>query len=225
MTRLDERLRGLDEVDVPDVWRIARERGSQRPNEPAPSLVRRVATIALALVIAAAGFAFAVSRLGDQSADNVLPDVPADAPVSCQPDDAATWRTKMVPWLTSVLVSVGGPDGQPLTASDISDTGSALRIGSDRAEVVVYVYADVPDLEHDPRPFMQRTGSIGDYALYSSAHATARQYSAFGPEAWLSLYAYASTPDTAARWADGTDVHSWLQDMIARFAVNPIPSC
>jgi hypothetical protein len=143
----------------------------------------------------------------------------------CAPDVAGTWRTKMVPWLTAVLVSVGGPDGEPLTTAEINDTGSALRIGSDRAEVVVYVYSGTPDLEHDPRPFMQRSGSIGEYAVYSSVHATARQYSAFGPEAWLSLYAYASTPDTAARWADDTDVHAWLQDMIARFAVNPIPSC
>jgi hypothetical protein len=131
----------------------------------------------------------------------------------------------MVPWLTSVLVSVGGPDGQPLTAADINDTGSALQIGSDRAEVVVYVYADVPDLEHDPRPFMQRTGSIGYYALYSSVHATVRQYAAFGPEAWLSLSAYAQTPDAATTWARGADVHEWFRAMLARFAVDPIPSC
>jgi hypothetical protein len=143
----------------------------------------------------------------------------------CEPDVAGTWQTKMVPWLTSVLVSVGGPDGQPLTAPDINDTGSALRIGSDRAEVVVYVYAGTPDMEHDPRPFMQRSGSIGDYAVYSSVHPAAMQYSAFGPETWLSLSAYATTRDAAAGWADDTDVHAWLQDMIARFAVKPIPSC
>jgi hypothetical protein len=143
----------------------------------------------------------------------------------CEPDVAGTWRTKMVPWLTSVLVSAGGPDGQPLTAADIKDTGSALQIGSDHGEVVVYVYAGVPDLEHDPRPSMARTGSIGGYTLYSSVHGTARQYSAFGPETWLSLSAYASTVDAASRWADETDVHAWFQDMIARFAADPIPSC
>jgi hypothetical protein len=66
---------------------------------------------------------------------------------------------------------------------------------------------------------------IGDYALYSSVHATAMQDSAFGPETWLSLYAYASTPDAATRWARETDVLTWLQEMIARFAVDPIPSC
>jgi hypothetical protein len=160
-----------------------------------------------------------------QSTDDVLPDAPAGPVVACEPDEAGTWRTTMVPWLTSVLVSVGGPDGQPLTAAEINNTLSALQIGSDRAEVVVYIYAGVPDLEHDPRPSMVRTGSIGDYALYSSIHATAMQYSVFGPETWLSLYAYASTPDAATRWRDDTDVRAWLDDMIARFAVNPIPSC
>jgi hypothetical protein len=131
----------------------------------------------------------------------------------------------MVPWLTSVLVSFGGPDGQNLKAADIQDTGSALRIGSDRAEVAVYVYASTPDLEHDPRPFMQRAGSIRDYALYSSVNGTVLQYSAFGPETWLSLYSYATTHDAATRWANDTDVDAWLQGMIARFAVNPIPTC
>jgi hypothetical protein len=160
-----------------------------------------------------------------QSTDNAVPDVSAGAPIACGPDDAGTWRTKMAPWLTSALVSVGGPDGQPLTASDINDTLSALQIGSDHSEVVVYVFASTPDLDHDPRPSMVRTGSIGDYALYSSVHATAMQYSAFGPETWLSLYAYASTRDAATRWADDTDVHAWFQDMIARFAVDPMPSC
>ena len=131
----------------------------------------------------------------------------------------------MVPWLTSVLVSVGGPDGQPLTAADINDTGSALQIGGDRGEVVVYAYAGVPDLEHDPRPSMVRIGAIGDYALYSSVHATVRHHAAMSPETWLSLYAYASTPAAATRWAGETDVHAWFLEMVDRFAVDPIPSC
>jgi hypothetical protein len=223
MTRLDDRLRGLDEVDVPDVWRIARDRVPQRPHEPSASPARRVGTIVLALLIAAAGLAFAVSRLGGHGDQSIGDEGTTAQP--CGPDDAGTWRTKMSPWLTSALVSVGGPDGQPLTAADINDTLSALQIGSDHSEVVVYVFAGTPDLEHDPRPSMVRIGSIGDYGLYSSVHATAMQYSAFGPETWLSLHAYASTRDAATRWADDTDVHAWFQDMIARFAVDPMPSC
>lgn len=160
-----------------------------------------------------------------QSTDNVLADVSAGPAGVCEPDDAGTWRTKMVPWLTSVLVNVGSPSGQPLSEEDINDTGSALQIGGDRREVVLYAYASVPDLEHDPRPSMVRAGSIGDYALYTSVHATVRQYAAMSPDTWLSLSAYASTPGAATRWAAETDVQAWLQAVIARLAVRPIPTC
>jgi hypothetical protein len=193
----------------------------------------RFVLVCVAIAFLVSGCTEAASGKSPSPSRQGLPTTRAPLPASssgevarpCEPDVAGTWQTKMIPWLTSVLVSVGGPDGQNLKAADIQDTGSALRIGSDRAEVVVYVYASIPDLEHDPRPFMQRAGSTGEYALYSSVRATARQYSAFGPETWLTLYAYQSTPDAATRWAEETDVHAWLQDMIAQFAVNPIPSC
>jgi hypothetical protein len=193
----------------------------------------RFVPVCVAIAFLVSGCTEAASGKSPSPSRQGLPTTRAPLPASssgevarpCEPDVAGTWRTTMVPWLTSALMSVGGPDGQNLTAAEINDTGSALQIGRDRAEVVVYVYADVPDLEHDPRPFMQRAGSIRDYALYSSVDATVLQYSAFGPETWLSLSAYATTLDAATRWADDTDVHAWLQDMIARFAVDPIPSC
>ncbi len=225
MTRLDDRLRGLDEVDVPDVWRVARERGPQRPQEPSASPARRVGTIVLALLIAAAGLAFAVSRLGGHG-DQTIGDEGTTAQ-PCEPNDGTTWRTKVAPWLTSILASVGAPDGQPLSEGDINDTHTALQIDAadGQADVVLYIFASVPDLDHDPRPSMLRTGSIDEYALYASGDGKVRQYAAISSELWLSLSAYASTPRTAATWERETDVHGWFQAMLARFAVDPIPSC
>ena len=71
MTRLDDRLRGLDEVDVPDVWRMALDRGPQPPREHATSTRQRVGTIVLAFLIAASAFAFAVSRLSEGAIQRV----------------------------------------------------------------------------------------------------------------------------------------------------------
>ncbi|MEO8292977.1 MAG: hypothetical protein ABI635_07525 [Actinomycetota bacterium] len=143
----------------------------------------------------------------------------------CEPDVAGTWGTRVAPWLTSVLVNVVSPDGQPLSEADIHDTGSALQIGGARSEVVLYAYASVPDLEHDPRPSMVRTGSIGYYDLYAGGNGKVRQYGAFGPGTWLSLSAYATTPATATRWAAKTDVHAWLKAVIGQIAADPLPSC
>jgi hypothetical protein len=163
------------------------------------------------------------ARSGDRTSP--VGSSPQDTAQSCDPDDGAIWRTKTVPWLTSVLARVGSPEGLPLDTEDINDTGTALQIGGDRDEVVLYVHAGAPDLEHDPRPSMLRTGSIGDYALYSSGEGTVRQYGAFASHTWLSLSAYASTPASAATWERGTDVHGWFQRMIAEIVVHPLPSC
>lgn len=165
------------------------------------------------------------SPVGANDTDNALPDVQSGPTGECEPDVGATWKTKMVPWLTSVLVTVGSPDGRPLDEEDIHDTGSALQIGGDRGEIVLYAYASVPDLEHDPRPSMVRTGSIDEYALYASGGRTTRRYGAFASDTWVSLSAYASTPVTASRWTEEIDVHGWFQRMIAEISLNPIPRC
>lgn len=56
MTKLDDRLRGLDKVAVPDVWRLAHNRVPQYPVESARHLGRAVAVVA-AFAIALGSFA------------------------------------------------------------------------------------------------------------------------------------------------------------------------
>ncbi len=150
---------------------------------------------------------------------------PQDNPQPCDPDLGYVWRTKMAPWLTSVLVRVGSPGGPPLNRADIDDTGSALRITDARDEVTLYVHAGVPDLEHDPRPNMVKLGSSGDYELYASGQGKVRRFGAFAPTTWLTLGAYAETPAVTSRWESDTDVRSWLDRMIGEIAINPVPSC
>jgi DNA-binding beta-propeller fold protein YncE len=144
---------------------------------------------------------------------------------SCDPDLGHVWRTKMAPWLASILVTVGSPDGQPLAVEDLNDTGSALQVGDARGEVVLYVHASAPDLEHDPRPSMVKTGSVGDYELYTSVEGTVRHFGAFAPTTWVTLGAYADTPAIASRWERDTDISAWLDRVIAEIAKNPIPTC
>ncbi len=144
---------------------------------------------------------------------------------SCDPDLRYVWHTKMVPWLTSVLVEVGSTDGNPLGQSDIDDTGSALQITDAHDEVTLYVHASVPDPEHDPRPNMVKLGSSGDYDLYASGQGKVRRFGAFAPTTWLTLGAYAETPAVTSRWESDTDVRSWLDRMIGEIAINPVPSC
>ena len=71
MTKINDGLRGLDEVPVPDVWTRARDRGPQPPYEPEPPLGRRLGTIALALAVAVVAFAFALSRLSEDRETSV----------------------------------------------------------------------------------------------------------------------------------------------------------
>lgn len=66
MTKLDDRLRGLDQVDVPDVWRIARDRratddGRRSVGDPLPNreLSRRLAAAITAFVVFGAAALFA----------------------------------------------------------------------------------------------------------------------------------------------------------------------
>jgi hypothetical protein len=150
---------------------------------------------------------------------------PPDTSLSCEPDLAYVWRTKMAPWLSSVLVRVGSPDGQPLREMDIDDTGSALQITDARDEVVLYVYANTPDLEHDPRPYMVKTDSSGGFDLYASGRGTVRRFGAFSSTTWLTLGAYATSSPAASRWERDTDVRRWLDRMIAEIATSPIPTC
>jgi hypothetical protein len=64
---MDDRLRVLDLVDVPEQWRDIEER-IPRPTLPArPSTARRVATSVMALAVAAAGTTVAVVALRDGS--------------------------------------------------------------------------------------------------------------------------------------------------------------
>jgi hypothetical protein len=150
---------------------------------------------------------------------------PQDTSQSCDPDLGYVWRTKMAPWLSSVLVRVGSPDGQPLSEVDIDDTGSALEITHARAEVTLYVHAGVPDLEHDPRRNMLKVGSSGGYDLYASGRGKVRQFGAFAATTWVTLGAYAESSAVASRWESQTDVRSWLVRMIAEIATNPVPTC
>ena len=146
-------------------------------------------------------------------------------PESCDPDLGYVWHTKMAPWLTSILVTVGSPDGQSLAVEDMSDTGSALRITDVHDDVILYVHASVPDLEHDPRPSMVKFGSSGDYELYTSGEGLVRQFGAFAPSTWLTLGAYADTSAAASMWESDTDVRGWLERVIAEMTTNPIPTC
>jgi hypothetical protein len=150
---------------------------------------------------------------------------PQDTSQSCDPDLGYVWRTKMAPWLTSVLERVGSPDGRPLGEGDIDDTGSALEITRPRDEVALYVHAGVPDLEHDPRPSMVKIGSSGAYDLYASGRGKVRRFGAFASTTWLTLGAYAETSAIASRWESDTDVRSWLDRMIAEIATTPVPTC
>lgn len=150
---------------------------------------------------------------------------PQDTAQSCDPDLGGVWRTKMVPWLRSILVGAGSPNGLPLSEEDVRDTGSALQIGEAGGQVTLYVHGGVPDLEHDPRPNMERIGESGDYDIYASAEGKVRQFGAFGRTTWLTVSAYAETAAAASRCESDTDVRGWLERMIAATAANPIPTC
>src|SRR5687768_11550199 len=73
----------------------------------------------------------------------------APSPTACAPDDEEAWTETIVPWISSVLLEVGAPEGWRLTEADIHDTRSALSLTPPRYpdRMDVYVHAGVPDLE------------------------------------------------------------------------------
>ena len=66
MTDIRDRLRSLDELDVPDVYARARALGPKEPHEPRPSGPHRVGVILLASVVAVAGFGLLLRARGSK---------------------------------------------------------------------------------------------------------------------------------------------------------------
>src|SRR3954468_10791090 len=83
MTKLDDRLRGLDQVDVPDVWRIVRGRPATDPGRrgdvsPNRDLSRRLAAAITAFAVFGAAALFAWRAFDGQEGATSVGTVPSE---------------------------------------------------------------------------------------------------------------------------------------------------
>jgi hypothetical protein len=85
MTKLDDRLRGLDQVDVPDVWRIARDRRAAEAGRrsdvdlsPNRDLSRRLAAAITAFVVFGAAALFAWRAFDGQEGATTVGTAPSE---------------------------------------------------------------------------------------------------------------------------------------------------
>jgi hypothetical protein len=129
MPDLRDRLRALDQLEVPDVHERARDIGPKLPIEPGPPASRRLAAGAVALLVAVTAIAFAIGRIGGS--------VPERSPTE-EPSVPATPTDTDMPSPTGILEPVViGP-----VAVELPDDATVMAIAADE-EGVWLSYADL----------------------------------------------------------------------------------
>jgi hypothetical protein len=223
MDDVKERLRDIEGFAPPDLWNDICGRERNALQQQAALGRRRVAAALLAFAVAVAAIVFVSRALGPSRTGGPV----GHGTEPCKPNVQSNWEQLFVPWLSSLLTTVGAPEGWPVSATDIIDTQSALEIRPEqyRGRLTVYVHGGVPDPEHDPAAHMSRLTENPAYVLFHSRSATTESFVAKGAGIWLSLYAY-SDNEKPVRWNGGQrQVERWFEAMFAQMTNHPVPTC
>jgi len=108
MTDIRDRLRSLDELDVPDVYARARALGPKEPHEPRPSGPRRVGVILLASVVAVAGFGLLLRARGSEEGAPGATTSTSAAPAS---QGLVAFAAQVHGSTTGLVIALMRPDG------------------------------------------------------------------------------------------------------------------
>jgi hypothetical protein len=136
---MDSRLSPLDLADPPEQWDSIEQRTPRQSLPPGPSTPHRIATVALALVIASAGTLFAIRALSVGRHSAIPPAMPSTADMRTYTDPSgwsteypAAWRVFPIKRSTIDVVSTGvkitnalsrrTPDGAWLTVTFASES-------------------------------------------------------------------------------------------------------
>ncbi len=138
------------------------------------------------------------------------------------------WGGHFRPYLTSLLVEIGGPEGATIRNSMLVDTGTGLRLDApqyERGLLDVFVTADKFDLESDNTQGMDVVGREQSFILFRSTSPESDVVIAASDElGWtLSLGAYPRA--YSLRWAaENAPVH-WMRDAVDYMETHSLPTC
>ena len=108
MTDIHDRLRSLDELDVPDVHARARAIGPKEPQEPRLSAARRVGVVLLASAVAVAGFGLLLRARGSEER---TPAVTTSTTAAPGPQGLVAFAAQLRGSTTGLVIAVMQPDG------------------------------------------------------------------------------------------------------------------
>jgi heat shock protein HslJ len=164
MSRFEERIRGLDDVNVPDVWGMARVRDPQPPQEPPPRPIGKMATIVLASAIAVTSISFVVSTLGREEVQR----------------EGVSARSEPPTWVAEEARRIASANGDPdptsaewvLTDGRTAGTAVGLSDGdsSIRRYVVMLHGEFIAYMASTPPGFDAPTGSFMRLAIDPETH-------------------------------------------------------
>ncbi len=138
------------------------------------------------------------------------------------------WGGHLRPYLATLLVEVGGPEGATIRNSMLVNTGTGLKLGAPQYEqglLEVFVTADKVDLENDNTQGMDVVGREQSFILFrSTSPGSDVVIAASDALGWtISLGAYPR--GYSLRWAAENAPVRWMRDAVDYMETHSLPTC